>query len=266
MLDEIVRVLMFAGLAGLAFVPLERLYGHHRDHDHGPRRGRLADVSFATVGTLMVWAGLVTVVAGLLAVVELYSLSEPLLIGIHSRPLRMVADVAVGLLVFELMGYAYHRLAHTVPWMWRLHEVHHSSERMDWLASFRQHPLEILLVTLVQNIPLVLLGVSMGAHAMVLLLLRLNTVFVHADLDLRPGLWSQLVASPRFHHRHHQRDGAARNYSALFPWIDRLLGTYDGGTAGPVGVGRVTPRTFWGLMAMPFVRPAWARAPQRASR
>ena len=32
-----------------------------------------------------------------------------------------------------------------VPALWRLHEIHHSSETMDWLASFRQHPLEILL-------------------------------------------------------------------------------------------------------------------------
>lgn len=260
MIDGIVRVLMFAGLAGLAFIPLERLYGRHegRDH-HGPRRDRLVDASFATVGALLVWAGMVSVVAGLLAVLEHFSLEDPLLIAIRSRPIRMVVEVAVGLFVFELMGYAYHRLAHVVPWMWRLHEVHHSSERMDWLASFRQHPLEILLVTLLQNAPLVLLGVPLGAHALVLVLLRVNTVFVHADLDLRPGLWSQLVASPGFHHRHHQRDGAARNYSAMFPWIDRLFGTYDSTPAGPVGLLRVTPRSFWGLLALPFTRPPWAQ-------
>lgn len=256
MLDDVVRVLAFAGLVGLAFAPLERLYGH--DH-HGPRRDRLVDVGFATLGALMVWVGITTVIAGLLAVLERVSLDQPLLIGVGSRSLRIGLEVAVGLLVFELMGYAYHRLAHAVPWMWRLHEVHHSSERMDWLASFRQHPLEILLVTLVQNAPLVLLGIPLGSHALVLLLLKVNTVFVHADLRVPRGWWSELVATPGFHHRHHQRDGAVRNYAAMFPWIDRLFGTHDAAPAGPVGVPRVTPRGFWGLLAMPFVRAPWVR-------
>ena len=67
-------------------------------------------------------------------------------------------------------------------------------------ASFRQHPLEIMLVTLAQNAPLVLLGLPLGSHALVLLLLRLNTVFVHADLELPRGRamqWlSEVVATP----------------------------------------------------------------------
>jgi sterol desaturase/sphingolipid hydroxylase (fatty acid hydroxylase superfamily) len=166
----------------------------------------------------------------------------------------MVAEVAVGLVVFELVGYAYHRLAHAVPWMWRLHAVHHSSERMDWLASFRQHPLEILLVTAAQNAPLVLLGLPLGSHALVLLLLRLNTVFVHSDLAIGPGWWSRLVATPGFHHRHHQREGAVRNYAALFPWIDRVFGTYDAAPAGPVGLPTPTPRSFLGLLLLPLRR------------
>ena len=64
--------------------------------------------------------------------------------AIGDRRARFVAEIAVGLLLFELGGYAYHRLAHAVPALWRLHEIHHSSETMDWLASFRQHPIEII--------------------------------------------------------------------------------------------------------------------------
>jgi sterol desaturase/sphingolipid hydroxylase (fatty acid hydroxylase superfamily) len=165
--------------------------------------------------------------------------------------------------VFELVGYAYHRLAHAVPWLWRLHEVHHSSERTDWLASFRQHPLEILLMTLAQNAPLVLLGLPLGSHALVLLALRLNTVFVHADLPVPRGWWSEVVATPAFHHRHHQREGAARNFAAAFPWLDRLFGTHDAAPAGPVGLSTPMPRSFLGLLAVPFVRRPPALATPR---
>ena len=249
MSDAIVRVLLFTALAGFAFAPLEHLLGRHRG---APRPGRLADLGFATFGSVLVQLGVATLVGGALAGLEGLSLEEPLFAGIGSRTLRTALEVGVGLLVFELVGYAYHRLAHAVPWMWRLHEVHHSSERMDWLASFRQHPLEILLVTLAQNIPLVLLGLPLGSHALVLLALRLNTVFVHADLQLPRGWWSEVFATPAFHHRHHQRDGAPRNFSAVFPWLDRLLGTHDAAPAGPVGLATPVPPGFLGLLVLPL--------------
>jgi sterol desaturase/sphingolipid hydroxylase (fatty acid hydroxylase superfamily) len=254
MSDAIVRVLLFTALAGLAFAPLEHLFGRHRG---ASRTGRLVDLGFATFGSVLVLFGVATLVGGMLAGLEAFALEEPLLAGIGSRSVRTALEVAVGVVVFELVGYAYHRLAHAVPWMWRLHEVHHSSERMDWLASFRQHPLEIMLVTLAQNAPLVLLGLPLGSHALVLLALRLNTVFVHADLQLPRGLamkwWSELFATPGFHHRHHQRDGAPRNFAAVFPWLDRLFGTHDAAPAGPVGLPTPTPRSFVGLLVLPFV-------------
>lgn len=255
MLDMIVRVLLFTALAGLAFAPLEHLFGRHRG---APRTGRAADLGFATFGGVLVLLGVATLVGGVLAGLEGVSLEDPLLVGIEDRSARVALEVGVGLFVFELMGYAYHRLAHAVPWMWRLHAVHHSSERMDWLASFRQHPLEIVLVTLCQNAPLVLLGLPLGSHALVLLLLRLNTVFVHADLQLPRGgamQWlSEVFATPAFHHRHHQRDGAPRNFSAVFPWLDRLFGTHDAAPAGPVGLPTPMPRSFLGLLVQPLLR------------
>jgi sterol desaturase/sphingolipid hydroxylase (fatty acid hydroxylase superfamily) len=254
MTDAIVRVLLFTALAGLAFAPLEHLFGRHRG---APRPGRLADLGFATLGGLIVLVGVATLVGGVLAGLEELSLEAPLFAGIEARSVRVPLEVGVGLVVFELMGYAYHRLAHAVPWLWRLHAVHHSSERMDWLASFRQHPLEIMLVTLCQNAPLVLLGLPLGSHALVLLLLRLNTVFVHADLELPRGpvmrVVSEVFATPAFHHRHHQRDGIAKNFAAVFPWLDRLFGTHDAAPAGPVGLPTPMPRSFVGLLVRPFV-------------
>lgn len=251
--EAIVRVLVFTALAGLAFAPLEHLFGRHR----GPRRDRVADLGFATFGGLLVHLCVATFVGGALAGLDHALSAEPLFVGISDRTLRIALEVGVGLVIFELVGYAYHRLAHAVPWLWRLHAVHHSSERMDWLASFRQHPLEIVLVTLAQNAALVLLGVPLGAHALVLLLLRLNTVFVHADLELPRGgamkVVGELLATPAFHHRHHQRDGAPRNFSAVFPWIDRLFGTHDAAPAGPVGLSTPTPRSFLGLLVLPFI-------------
>ena len=125
---------------------------------------------------------------------------------------------------------------------------------MDWLASFRQHPLEIILVTLAQNAPLVLLGVPLGAHAAVLVALKLATVFVHSNVRVPIGPLRFVVATPRFHHRHHQRDGAVANFASFLPLLDVLFGSYSDETTDAFGVDRKLPDSFVGLLLAPFRR------------
>src|SRR5690606_2451125 len=128
------------------------------------------------------------VLGGLLATVQAASAEVGLGPASPLADLPAMVRVGLGLLVFELGGYAYHRLAHRVPALWRLHAVHHSAPAMDWLAAFRQHPLEIVLMTIAQNVPIVMLGVPLGEHAIVVLLLAVNTVFVHANLRVPRAL------------------------------------------------------------------------------
>jgi sterol desaturase/sphingolipid hydroxylase (fatty acid hydroxylase superfamily) len=231
------RPLLFAGLSALAFAPLEHLAPAHASR----RTSWSIDLAFATAGQVITHLLLVVVAAALLARLDAWSLDRPLLSGLGQGPLTFAATVLVGLLLFDLGGYLYHRAAHALPCLWRLHALHHTSEQMDWLASFRQHPLEILLLTLCQNAPLVLLGVPLGAHATVLALLKLAGVFVHANLRLPAGRLRFVVATPRFHHRHHRRGGPVRNFAALFPAIDLLFGTFSAEESREFGLVRHAP-------------------------
>lgn len=231
MLEETLRALAYAVLVGLAFAPLEHLFALRPE-----RRARwTTDLLFATVGHVATRLVLVFGLGALLTA----ALRSATGLGLGAAsPLAAAPPalrLALGLLVFELAGYAYHRLAHRVPFLWRLHRVHHSAPTMDWLASFRQHPLEIVLMTLAQNLPLVVLGMSIGEHAAVVLLLALNTVFVHGNLRV-PRALERLIATPRFHHRHHDADAAPANFATLFPWLDRLFGTHDAADAGRIGL------------------------------
>ena len=56
--------------------------------------------------------------------------------------------------------YLAHRLVHAVPWLWRFHAVHHSSEQMDWLSTFRVHPVDQILNTTIIAVPAVALNFS----------------------------------------------------------------------------------------------------------
>jgi sterol desaturase/sphingolipid hydroxylase (fatty acid hydroxylase superfamily) len=250
-IDALARPLLFVVLAALAFLPLEHLVAAH-----GQRRSRFAtDLAFATVGQVLVRLGLGLVVAGVLARLDSVALDRPLLAAIADRRARFAAEILLGLVLFELGGYATHRLAHAVPALWRLHEIHHSSETMDWLASFRQHPVEILLLTLAQNAPLVLLGIPLGAHATVLVALKLVTVFVHSNVRVPiRGPLRFLIITPRFHHRHHQRGGAVANFASFLPLVDLVFGSYSDDTASRFGVDRKLPDSFLGLLFAPLRR------------
>jgi len=241
--------LVYALLAGLAFAPLEHLLPEREDVRAGLRAGWGTDALFASVGALLTKLLLAGATGACMALL------------VHLRPLDLELPgwlgLLVGLALFELAGYAYHRAAHASPLLWRFHAVHHSAERMDWLASFRQHPVEIVAMTLVQNVPLVLLGVPIGSHALVVLLLALNTVFVHANLGVDHPVLRWLIATPRFHHRHHDRDAPAANFASLLPILDRLFGSYSDARAQTFGLDDVQlPRDFVGLLAHPFTGSA----------
>ena len=249
-IDVLTRPLLFVALAALTFLPLE-----HIAAAHARRRCRFAtDLAFATISQVLVQVGLVFATGVVLARLDALAVDRPLLADIADRRAHFITEVAVGLLLFELGGYLYHRLAHAVPALWRLHEIHHSSETMDWLASFRQHPLEIVLVTLAQNAPLVLLGVPLGAHATVLVALKLATVFVHSNFRVPIGPLRFVVATPRFHHRHHQRGGAVANFASFLPFIDLLFGTHSDASSDRFGVERTLPDSFVGLLVAPLRR------------
>lgn len=248
-LSDLWQPLVYALLVGCVFAPLEWLWPERENGSTGARPRVVTDLGFATIGA---------VVAQILVLVTLgfalaYAAELRFRFGLHGLAAApRWARLTIGLAIFELAGYGYHRLAHRLPILWRVHAVHHSAPEMDWLASFRQHPVEIALMTLVQNLPLVLLGVPLGEHAVIVLLLAVNTVFVHSNLRAHHPWLTWVIATSRFHHRHHAVAGPTANYASLLPILDRLFGTYSDERAEDVGLAEPTPASFVGLLAAPF--------------
>jgi sterol desaturase/sphingolipid hydroxylase (fatty acid hydroxylase superfamily) len=125
---------------------------------------------------------------------------------------------------------------------------------MDWLAAHREHPLEVVFLVAVANLPVIALGFPVETVGLFVVLQKIHTVFVHANLRIRPRWLSALLAMPRFHHWHHAADGRPRNFATLFPWLDRLFGTYDepDGHPAEVGASERVPTTWLGQLAHPF--------------
>ena len=42
----------------------------------------------------------------------------------------------------DICIYCAHRLSHKYKLLWRFHKIHHTAEQLDWLAAYREHPLD----------------------------------------------------------------------------------------------------------------------------
>jgi len=208
-------------LFGALLLPLEVLWPARAQ-----RRVRLG------LGTDLLYSALSTAVLGTLGIALLAGMSlacrailpDALPQALASMPL--VTQLGLIVLLAELGGYWTHRLSHTVPALWRFHAVHHSPRELDWLSAHRQHPVEVLWLVGVAHLPVALFGFDTSAIGLFILSQKLHTAFVHANVRLPTGRWEAWIAGPRFHRWHHARSGGAQNLASLFPWMDRLFGTW----------------------------------------
>ena len=163
------------------------------------------------------------------------------------------------LLLADLLAYLTHRLLHAGP-LWRIHAVHHSSTEVDWLSSVRVHPLNDVLIRLVQAVPIVLIGFDPTLVAAYVPIFMFYAILVHANVPWSFGPLRYVLASPRFHRWHHaaEEDGLNRNFAGMFPFIDVVFGTFHmprdrQPTRFGIPDGDV-PLGFWGQVAYPFRR------------
>lgn len=96
----------------------------------------------------------------------------------------MWVQFAAIVVLADLTQYRIHRAFHTVPALWRIHAVHHSSEVMDWLAGSRLHVIDVLATRGLVLVSIVLLGFARPALYAYLVFVSFHAVFIHANVAL----------------------------------------------------------------------------------
>jgi len=240
-------------LLAILFYLLERIFPEQERQPilhEGTKTNALFLIFDALIAKRLVSAATVVVLIAAVA------LKMPRLTLLAHQPFWLQA--AEALLVADFLGYWSHRALHEVPALWRLHKVHHSSERLDWLASARVHPLESVWNRLISLLPLFLLGFSPRITAFFGPLVALYPIFIHANVRWGYGWIGYAVASPAFHRWHHSSDREAinKNYSGLLPLFDFVFGTAHFPKSGrPVRYGLAeepAPAGFWQQLKWPF--------------
>lgn len=141
--------------------------------------------------------------------------------------LGIVGGALVGILVYELIHYWYHRMAHANNFLWRwAHQMHHSAESVDAFGAYYLHPVDTFFFTTWSSLVFFpLLGLRPEAGVLAAFFLVFNAMFQHANIAT-PRWLGYIVQRPESHGVHHQRGKHRSNYSDLPLW-DIVFGTFE---------------------------------------
>jgi sterol desaturase/sphingolipid hydroxylase (fatty acid hydroxylase superfamily) len=240
-------------LIAFIFVPLERLLARHPQQPVF-RRGWMNDVVYLLLngqatsfclGALIIG---ITMTAGWLMPASVRAAVQGQPYWVQIAEVIVLADSGV---------YFAHRAFHAIPWLWRFHAIHHSTEELDWLSTWRVHPLDQIVTRGFALLPVFMLGFSDFAIGAYMMLYGWQSVLNHSNLRINFGPLRWLLASPEFHRWHHSKDSEARdkNFAATLPVLDVLFGTLHmprGQTPSEYGLDQSIPATYPAQLLYPF--------------
>ncbi|MFC5336853.1 sterol desaturase family protein, partial [Mycobacterium branderi] len=182
--------------------------------------------------------------------------------------------VPLAIVVFDFAGYWVHRFSHRSTLLWRFHQVHHLDEDFDFTLGFRIHAVD----SMINQVVLVALAAALGIPAAYLgvfsTLAFFVSLFLHADIAIAANIETPLrwlIVTPVLHvaHHHDQIHDTDTNFGFVFPWWDRMFGTYNTRSRTPrwrIGLDYSHDLGFIRLLIQPFIpAPLKGSAPQPVS-
>jgi sterol desaturase/sphingolipid hydroxylase (fatty acid hydroxylase superfamily) len=124
-----------------------------------------------------------------------------------------------------------HWTEHHVKWMWQFHSVHHSDQHVDTTTANRHHPGESVIRFMFTVAAVLITGAPMWLVFLYQSLSVVLSQFNHANIELprwADRVLSLLIVTPNMHHVHHHYvlPLSNTNYGNIFPYWDKLFGTY----------------------------------------
>lgn len=155
---------------------------------------------------------------------------------------------AIGLLAFAIADFLLwttHLIMHKVPFLWKIHEVHHSPTTMTMFVTDRAHPGETIFRTLFGLGVILVLGPTVRNLEWLAIIATFVTwwlFLVHANVRLSLGPLRYIFVTPQSHRIHHsaRADHWDSNYGfvlSIWDWIFRTQNA-DSTSYPPTGIGQ----------------------------
>ena len=139
--------------------------------------------------------------------------------------------IFLAVLILDLVIYLQHLLFHNIPFLWRLHRMHHADLDIDVTTGNRFHPLEICISIWIKLTAISVIGAPIIAVVAFEVLLNTMAQFNHGNIWVPETVdrWLRfIVVTPDMHRVHHSvvLCETNSNFGFNLPWWDRLFGTY----------------------------------------
>ena len=140
-------------------------------------------------------------------------------------------EVVLVILILDFAIWVQHVITHKVPFLWRLHQVHHADVDIDVTTAIRFHPIEIALSMLLKIGLVYLLGPAALAIVLFEVILNGTAMFNHANIRLPlsvDAVLRRILVTPDMHRVHHStlRHEHDSNYGFSLSIWDQMFGTY----------------------------------------
>lgn len=149
----------------------------------------------------------------------------------------------------------HHRWGHEIRWLRETHSVHHTANRLDFLAAIRLGWTGEVTGAILMFAPPILLGFHPVAVFAMLGVILLYQFWIHSEVIPPPG-WIEKVLNTVSNHRAHHASNAIyldKNYGGITMIFDQLFGTYQPELPGePCRFGLVHPLTSNNLLRIAF--------------
>jgi sterol desaturase/sphingolipid hydroxylase (fatty acid hydroxylase superfamily) len=137
----------------------------------------------------------------------------------------------VAFILLDLAVWLQHLAMHKLPWLWRMHRVHHADRDLDVTTALRFHPFELIVSTLYKSAWVAALGAPIAVVLAFELWLNANALFNHGNLRLPKWLDRAarlFLVTPDMHLVHHSTriEEQHSNYGFALTLWDRLSGCY----------------------------------------
>ena len=135
------------------------------------------------------------------------------------------------LLILDIVIYFQHRIFHIVPFLWRIHRMHHMDKDLDASSALRFHPFEIIISIVIKTASVWLLGASLGAVFVFEILLNSAAMFNHANIYIplsADSIIRKIIVTPDMHRIHHSvhRKETDSNFGFSLSWWDFIFKSY----------------------------------------
>lgn len=188
---------------GVFFVVAERLFPW-RPQQKLFRKGLFSDILYIVINShyLGIVAGIVTA-----QLLQHFNPKPYVALNVMSnQPFWL--QLLLLFFLLDFMKYLIHNLLHRVPFLWRLHKVHHSVVEMDWIGNWRYHWAEQFVYDGLLYVPLAFFGFSGTVMFWNGVISTFFGHYAHANVRFALGPLRFLFNSPQMHIWHHTHPDA----------------------------------------------------------